>query len=397
MKLTTKLSKQLLYYPTLLILASLLIFPNQVLGQSKKMSVSVHFNIKVDTTKLRVYDLRPKDEPEALHTVVLRMRYGESEILNPEAAKVLNEVGCIITGVEVVYTDFRKQDVQDLLNKQRLSELYFLCPGIFTQSMVQWKYVEQLGYATENDAAKLFHGIVVKYMKVPVYKPATLASMKSEIKTDHPKDTSFFKLFRKSIRYKDELVCVDLTGSMSPYYMQVLQWLCMKNSTKTLGFAFFNDGDTTPDYLKRMGKVGGIYSFKTNSIDTIAEHAYRCTTNGYGGDAPENNIEAILDGVKKFPETKEIIILVDNWADMRDYSMMSQVKLPVKVVVCGTEYGGMRSPVNTQYLDLARNTGGSIYTIEEELEDLGKKREGDEIFVGGATYIIRGGKFVKKG
>ncbi|MCC6372327.1 MAG: hypothetical protein IT236_15090 [Bacteroidia bacterium] len=378
------------------LLAFTLILNLQTFAQARKMPVTVHFSLRVDTTKERVYHLHPKDENEAIKTVALKMKYGDSEIMNPEAASVLREVGCNIISVEVVYTDYQKQDVQDLLNRKRLTELFFLCPEVFTQSLTQWKYVEQLGYATEDDAKKLFHGIVIKYLKVPAYTPATAATLLGDIKNPRSRDTSFHHVFRKHIKFRDELVAVDFTGSMSPYYMQLLQWLYMNNNTRKLGFSFFNDGDSTADHLKRMGNVGGVYLFKTNAVDTIAKHAYRCMAGGFGGDTPENNIEALLKGVKQYPECKEVVMLVDNWADMRDYSMMAEVKLPVKVIVCGTNCYGIKSPVNPQYLELARKTGGSISTMEEELEDLGKRREGDEVSLEGVTYVIRSGKFMRK-
>lgn len=379
----------------LIILLITINFNYKTFAQARKMPVSVHFSLRVDTTKTRVYKAS-KDESEAIKTVSLKMRYGDSEILNPEAAKELNEVGCNIIEVEVVYTDFHKQDVQDLINRKRLTELYFLCPAVFTQSQTNWKYVEQMGYANEEDAKKLFHGIVIKYLKVPVYTPASPRSMLSEIKKEKPADTSFFKVFRKHIKFREELISVDFTGSMSPYYMQVLQWLYLNNNTRKLGFAFFNDGDATPDHLKRMGNVGGVYSFKTNNIDTIAKYAFKCSAAGSGGDSPENNVESVIKGIKEYPESKEVVMLVDNWSDMRDYSMMSEIKVPVKVIVCGTDCYGIKSPVNPQYLDLARRTGGSIHTIEEDLEDLAKRKEGDEIVVGGINYVIRGGRFTKK-
>jgi hypothetical protein len=81
---------------------------------------------------------------------------------------------------------------------------------------------------------------------------------------------------------------------------------------------------------------------------------------------------------------------------MRDYSMLAEVKQPVKVIVCGTDYYGLKTPVNTQYLDLARKTRGSIHTIEEDIEDLADKKDGEEIVIGGNKYLIRGGKFYRK-
>lgn len=307
-------------------------------AQNKKMPVSVNINLKVDTTKIRVYDPNTPSEDEMIKTVVLKMKYGDSEILNPKDAKELEEGGCNIVSVDIVYTDYKKQDFQDKLNRKRITELYFLCPDIFTQTMTQWRYVEQLGYAREEDARKLFHGIVIRYIKIPVYKPISLTAMFSDLKTTQLQDTTLFKIFDKHIKFKEELICTDLTGSMSPYYFQLFVWLSLKNNTTPLNFSFFNDGDITPDYFKKTGNVGGIYLVKSNSIDTITKYAYDCITNGSGGDTPENNIESIIKGVKQFPKTKEIVMIADNWADMRDYSLISDIKLPVRVIICGTNY-----------------------------------------------------------
>lgn len=328
-----------------------------------------------------------------LKTLVLRMNYAESEILNPDDAAVLKEVGCNILSVDIVYTNFRKQEVQSKLNKRRIFELFLLSPETFKQSMTQWKYVEQLGYASEEDAKRLFHGIVIKYRQIPLYQPLSIESIHDDVKLQIAKDTSMFRVFNKCIKFKEELVCVDLTGSMSPYYLQVFLWFQLKKNKNPINFSFFNDGDATPDHLKRTGKVGGVYLCKTNSFDSIVGCAYKCISRGSGGDAPENNIEAAIKGLNKFPKTKEMIMIVDNWADMRDYTLMSEINIPVRVIVCGSSWPGMKKTINTQYLDLAKRTGGSLHTMEEDIEDLAKLKEGETVIVGGEKYQIKGGKF----
>jgi hypothetical protein len=220
--------------------------------------------------------------------------------------------------------------------------------------------------------------------------------MFGDLKRKSSADTSLFRIFNKYIKFKEELVCVDLTGSMTPYYFQLFVWLNLKHSTIPLNFSFFNDGDSTPDNLKRTGNTGGVYLDRTNSMDTVTSYAFTCISNGNGGDSQENNVEAVLKGSKKFPNSKEIIMIADNWSDMRDYALISEIKYPVRVIVCGTELYGIKTPVNPQYLDLARRTGGSIHTMEEDIEDLAKKKEGEEITIAGEKFVLRGGRFYKK-
>lgn len=185
-------------------------------------------------------------------------------------------------------------------------------------------------------------------------------------------------------------VVVDVTGSMGGYTSQLLQWIALANHSKRIkSLVCFNDGNMKADNVKKMGSVGGIYHSDSNSVNNFIYTMTKSMTAGGGGDAPENNIEAVLSAIKKDPTIKEVILIVDNYANMRDYSMISEVKIPVRVIVCGNLFG-----VNTQYLDLARNTKGSIHTMEDDLTKLYDLNEGEEIKIGKMVYTIKNGKFV---
>ncbi len=120
--------------------------------------------------------------------------------------------------------------------------------------------------------------------------------------------------------------------------------------------------------------------------------AYRCRNAGDGGDVEENNIEAILFAVKKNPKLKEVYMIADNNANMRDYDLMDRVKVPVHIILCGVKE---KIPINTEYLDLARHTNGSIHTVEEDIDNLIKVAEGKTIEISGFEYKIVNGKFVQ--
>ena len=186
------------------------------------------------------------------------------------------------------------------------------------------------------------------------------------------------------------LVVGDFTGSMSPYIAQVLIWHSLNIQKKAvMNFVFFNDGDMTLDSKKVIGKTGGIYDCTADNLDTVLNTAIKTITNGFGGDSPENDVEAILYGIEKFPKCEEIILIADNWANMRDYSLISKIKKPVRVILCGAQ-----TAVNIQYLDLALQTKGSIHTIEEDIEDLVKITEGKTIKIGKKSFRMSKGKFV---
>lgn len=366
-------------------------------GQAGKLTINTGVNIKTDTVQMRIYDNAVTDTSKELRTLFLKMKYGDYEILNSEDIKQLAKGGNYAISVDLLYTDYQNTDDQNLLNRRRINELYFLYPDVFKQSMVTWRFVKQVGFIDEGGAKKMPHGFLIKYRATPHYTYTDIKTQLENISVATVPDTSLFKHFRKHINSSDDLICVDMTGSMSPYYKQLFLWLTLKGNTKdTLKYALFNDGNMKSDHLKKPMSTGGVYVFKSNSQDTTAQQLLRCISGGGGGDSPENNIEAAMAGLKKFPKSKEIIMLVDNWADMRDYSYISDITKPVRVIICGSEFGGIEYPINPQYLDLAKKTKGSVCTIEEEISDLSKVNEGSEITLGGSKYVFSSGRFIRK-
>lgn len=348
-----------------------------------------------------------------------------------------------------VYSDFKKDDrfKQDELNRERLFELYNYFPNLFKDEEVKWETILQTGGTDEKSASKLFHGFVVYYRPTP-----SAESMKKEIEyiramidtsltfiaplTDtiiitrsftakllnwdgrdtiissdlsfkeggkeysasttrtyqfgnYFQDTVVSAVLNRNKHWNKMLITCDLTGSMSPYSAQLFVWHRLNiDKNKSQHFVFFNDGDMTPDDKKVTGKTGGIYHSKANDFDALMKVAFKTMRNGNGGDAPENDIEALLEGINKCKDCYDIILIADNWANMRDYSLIEKVGKPVRIILCGTQFG-----INKQYIELARATNGSVHTIEQDITDLMTLKEGQEIKIGKQTFKITNGKF----
>ena len=109
---------------------------------------------------------------------------------------------------------------------------------------------------------------------------------------------------------------------------------------------------------------------------------------GHGGDAPENPIEAILFGLSKSGKVEDVILIADNWAKARDLKLLSKVKVPVRVILCGV-YDGME--ISEDYLNIAYKTKGSVHTIEKDITNLIKQSSGKKFNVNGVDYIIKNG------
>ena len=107
-----------------------------------------------------------------------------------------------------------------------------------------------------------------------------------------------------------------------------------------------------------------------------------------GGEHLENDIEAIVDGTKQYPEADEIILVADNMESMRDYKFIKKIKKPVHIILCGAE-----NRINVQYLDLARQSKGTVHTAYSDVVNLHLKKEEEHFFIDEKEYLFQNGRF----
>mgnify|MGYP000592347958 CR=1 FL=1 len=379
--------------------------------------------------------------------IALPLEFGSDRFQDSIILKQLENTH--IKYITYVYSDFKADPnfEQQELNRERLFRLYQSFPDVFDSTRTEWNVYEQTEAESELAAKTLFHGFVIHFRPV-----ATKESMESEIeyvKTmldtaiefiapisdstslittvmgemsdagewmyyegdvtfgvsdsvytsdagtfdygNYFKDTTVSAVLNRNDHWSKMLIHCDLTGSMSPYSAQLFVWHRLNmDETKVQHFVFFNDGNSKPDKNKRAGSTGGIYYSRADNFDQLKEEAFKCMRNGGGGDAPENDVEAILSGLKKCEDCGDIVLVADNWANMRDYKFIDKVHRPIRIILCGTQFG-----INKQYLNLARATGGSVHTIEEDIDHLMDLKEGEEILISGQRFVIKSGKFVE--
>ena len=205
-------------------------------------------------------------------------------------------------------------------------------------------------------------------------------------------DSTIFAVLRRHQRWNEIAFVCDVTGSMSAYTTQLLIWYklnCMTNSIRN--FTFFNDGDNKADKKKKIGSTGGIYSIDAGNYEAVEIMIQNAMKAGNGGDGPENNCEALIETIKKNPNAKEYVMIADNFANIKDIELIKQINKPVHIIICGTG----NFIVNTDYLDLARATKGSLHSIEQDIENLKNVNEGQTITFDGKKYILQNGKFCK--
>lgn len=383
--------------------------------------------------------------PPGKEFLYLSSDFGKSKLNNASDLSGLKDA--LVEKVEYVNTAFAREKNfdQNKLDTKRLVKLKKAAPWLFKKDMINWTVSVQNGAKKLKDAEKLFHGFRITYR--PQYSdkiarkeadyldnlltggfPAPEHNIESEIedsrfsgsssvvsaittsyvdggtttrdtifflhrtpKSGFKADSTIFNVLNRNKHWKNNIIVHDVTGSMSPYTGQVLLWHKLNfDKKRNVGYVFFNDGNNIADQEKIDGSVGGVYFASGETIDQVTKVAKEAMTSGYGGDTPENNIEAALLGVERFPKAKNIVMIADNWATPRDLEFAEKLTLPMKIILCGTGWG-----VNTEYLDLARKTGGSIHTIEKDINDLTKLHEGETIELNHVTYKILKGKFVK--
>ena len=199
-----------------------------------------------------------------------------------------------------------------------------------------------------------------------------------------------FQVMKRNPQWKKTVVVTDMTASMYPYAKEIHTWLKLffLKDTAAQYFAFFNDGDNKRDENKRIGMVGGVYVCRAKNCDDLINTMKLTIKKGEGGDSPESVVEPILKALKKVRKPENIILIADNWAKVRDLNLISRVKIPVRVILCGV-FDGME--INTDYLNIAYKTKGSIHTIEADITDLVTQSSGKKFNINGFDYIIRGG------
>lgn len=319
----------------------------------------------------------------------LKMNYARSTILNTDDIHEKLK-GKRVEKIELIYTDFSRAKTfnQPSLNKNRLQALYKLDKTLFKNETIQWIPIAQTGLTSAVEGASMFHGFVITFSDKEVTKLEELIAGS----TEGMPDSTVLKVFKRHQNWKNMLVVADLTGSMAPYVAQVMVWLRLNETKKKAAhFTFFNDGNAKSSSEKIIGATGGIYQSKTDDFHKILDLALLTMESGYGGDKMENDIEAILAGLDQCKNCTDIVLVADNNSDMRDFELIHQIDKPVKVVICGSISGS----INPQYLNLARDTKGSLHTIEKDLTNLAKVNEGEKITMGFYQYIIKDGKFIK--
>jgi len=203
-------------------------------------------------------------------------------------------------------------------------------------------------------------------------------------------DSTVLSAINANPDWADSPVIIDVTGSMSSYIAQVLLWWRFElNQKKTHHFTVFNDGNRTPDDQKVAGRVKGVYQVNAGNFEDLRKMVSSAMQKGDGGDAQENDVEAILASQKSNPNASGFLLVADNAAPVRDMSFLAGIKKKVFVVACGGQ-----DFLNPQLVEIAWKTGGGVYFRGQTLKDFSAFMNDAEVQFGPERFRIVKGRVI---
>jgi TonB family protein len=213
------------------------------------------------------------------------------------------------------------------------------------------------------------------------------ADRKKEAGYDQKKEAAVSTVLNRKTDWKNLAVVCDVTASMSPYIRDLMGWF-RTNQNRIIHFSFFNDGDMTPDSQKQIGATGGIYPIGSISAEAVEKELERAMRAGYGGDIPENDVEALLEAEQQAPLAERLLWIADNYALPRDKELLSRIKKPLSIILCTRG-----ESLNPEYLTLARKARASVHTLGGDLPDLTELKNGDRFTWQDREYKLQNDKF----
>lgn len=319
---------------------------------------------KVEVSKYVFQKLTPQ--------VKLEMAYAEDHIKNPKDWYSRRD-RVVPYEVDLVFTLYPK-DIEewrtnyfDLLNG-RMKALFGL-DSTLEKIPIKWNMVLQTDPHDEETAKEYFHGFVIKYRPrkvryvTEVRTPQELKALITGYATI--RDSTVYSVMERHPEWKDMLVVMDWTGSMYKFGAQLVLWHKLNmvgEHSPVKHFVFFNDGNKKKTWQKTVGKTGGVYRARTDQLDELIETMMYVMKKGNGGDAEENDLEALLTGLQFLDDYQEVVLIADNKSPVRDIELISKVKHPIHVIVCDLK--GQK--IHPHYLRIAKETGGSVHTLRKD-------------------------------
>ncbi len=232
--------------------------------------------------------------------------------------------------------------------------------------------------------------------RIIVYSPAEADIIRQVMTNSIGSDSTTYRaLSRNMDRWPNVVVVCDFTSSMYPYSTQLMTWF-RKNqaNTQVQGIEFFTDCDSLGRETE-PGRPGQLFTTRSRAVADVLPLMLASARNTLGNQQfAENNIEPLVDAQRRFPEADHLILVADNSSRVKDLDRLSELHKPVHIILCGPTMDTAQA-FQDDYLAIARQTGGSLHTLEDDLTDVGHLPPNTWIRVDKRYYRLnRHGRFV---
>tara|TARA_Y200000002_G_scaffold130523_1_gene107567 strand:+ start:312 stop:1475 length:1164 start_codon:yes stop_codon:yes gene_type:complete len=335
------------------------------------------------------------------NTVYLKMNYGSAEILNPKSLinKKRDKRPRVVDLVMTLYpSDLQnwEEDYKELISK-RLASLEDLDSAFSMDRSIKWNLIIQDEDQSLYKAKKRVHGVVIHYspLKSDYQKEKynqTLRKMETHYSAQVEGKRMFEVVKRNKENWKNMLVITDCSGSMAPYGSEVLLWHLLRTDKDDVSkFAFFNDGEKESI---EIGNAGGIHFTSIKDYRKITRAIKYYTELGYdkNNDHPENDLEAIIKSVNSSYSHQDVVVIVDNNSPVRDMELLNKINYPVRIVLCGVE---KKEDIHPDYIKLAFHSKGSLHTVEDDIDQFMKNKEGEIVMINKVKYRVEEDELVQ--
>lgn len=205
--------------------------------------------------------------------------------------------------------------------------------------------------------------------------------------------TSYDALDRNIDKWKNIVIVCDITSTMFPYTTQVFDWMNENTENQSIkGIVFFTDCDSLGRQTR--GRLPGkMFTVRSKDELVLWDTMFAAINNTENNkDKPENNIEALLYAQKHFPDADEFVMIADNSTQVKDMKQLSKVKKKVHIILCGETYE-KNVAFQSDYIQIAKKTKGTIHTLEDDIENIDKVKEMSVVRVGNIYFRFHKGKF----
>ncbi len=353
--------------------------------------------------------------PDTANHLILENGYASAYLLQPD--RIHSPENALVDSVDVVFSLYPRNPEFWLTNyhillARRLRELFKYLPELNREEVV-WRIILQTDCESEPEAMGLFHGFSIHFSDVdtaatdtastkelqlpylpvkPLLENISAYSVEQEIhrfilNQGGYGDTSVLAILeRNAPRWDSALVVLDWTGSMYGYGAQTLLYhLLDEEKLRVQSFVFFNDGNSKKNDRKKNGKTGGVYHLK-GSPNQVRNHALtffeKVMRKGDGGDREENDIEALVLALKKTQQYKDVILVADNNACIRDFALLEKVNKPIHVILPGEpEF------INHQYVNLVYKTKGTLHTLRNDITSFESGNRPEKFVYNNYSYL----------